>query len=519
LFRGFLFFAVNIDEYLIKGDDVKLNQKEEKMVAMQNGCICCTLREDLLIEIAKLAKEGRFDYLVIESTGISEPMPVAETFTFNTPATILGNAHRPLSDIARLDTMVTVIDALNFYKDLSSVEMVAERENKDKMEVADEDNRSIAHLLVDQVEFANVILLNKMDLVSEGVAAEIEALLHRMNPRAKIFRTQHSQIAFSEVINTGAFDMEGFTDVLLKEHGVLAEAPPARRPESLEYGISSFVYRREKPFHPDRLNEMLGTQLPNVLRCKGICWLAHRNNMVVDWNGVSEIIFLEPGGPWAADMAEDERSEIPQHLLSRIRPDDPFGDRRQELVIIGKDLDRTQVESILDKCLLTDDEMKEGPEAWEQYEDPFGLNLEDDEEDFSYNTNLGQGDSIPSLFSSSNLNEVMERVFDLGNTVNVGVATRTGGLHGDLSKWIKSLLTTIKEKIDEREEAGEDPEDDDELALLGEHVSYFEGDLSDKKLFLQFKKGLRTLITEAFAPIVGKKQAKSKSFLSGLPPD
>lgn len=519
--------AVNIDEYLIKGDDVKLNQKEEKMVAMQNGCICCTLREDLLIEIAKLANEGRFDYLVIESTGISEPMPVAETFTFNAPASVLGVTHSPLSSVARLDTMVTVVDAHNFYKDIASVEMVAAQQQQEKeqrkaadaMDIAvpEEDNRSIAHLLADQIEFANVILLNKMDLISDESAREIEEMLKRMNPRAKLFRTQHSSVALSEVINTGLFDMESFTDVLLKEHGVLADAPPARRPESIEYGISSFVYRRERPFHPERLNVALGKQLPNVYRSKGIVWLAHRSDMVLDWNGVGEIIFLEPGGPWAADMTDEARGELPSHLLSRIRPNDPFGDRRQEIVIIGKDLDKAAVEAVLDGCLVTEEEMIAGLEAWLEFSDPFGFPLGDDDDGMDFNTNLGQGDHCPAVSKSHNLLQTLEDVLDLKNSFNIGVASRTESMKPELSQFIDSLLEKCQEKLAEiAEQQNEGGEPGDESEVLGEHVSYFEGDLSNKKLFVQLKKGLKALISDAFSPIVGKKKSHLKTFLKGV---
>ena len=323
---------------------------------MTNGCICCTLREDLLQEVTRLAREGRFDYLLIESTGISEPLPVAETFTFPM------EDETSLSDIAQLDTMVTVVDARNILDKLQTLDTLADLE----IGVDEEDERSIADLLVDQLEFADVLILNKTDLVSDKDVNRIKALLQRMNPRAKLIQTQYGRIAPTEILNTGRFDFEvaaSFDEWLSDE---------IHTPETEEYGIHSFVYRQPRPFHPARLYKAITEDdlLEDVIRSKGICWLATRHDMAGMWSQAGLVISLDPAGTWWADASEDEiPDEMRDDIASLIQGE--YGDRRQELVFIGVEMKEAVLRDRLDACLLTDDEMQQPISVWATYSDPF----------------------------------------------------------------------------------------------------------------------------------------------------
>ena len=285
---------INIDAGLVRDGGAALSRTEEKLVEMTNGCICCTLREDLLQEVTRLAGEGRFDYLMIESTGISEPLPVAETFTFPLED---GSS---LGDVAQLDTMVTVIDAKNILRELETLDTLAERQ----IGVDDDDERTIVDLLVDQIEFADVILLNKSDLVNADEINLIEDLIQRMNPRAKLIQTEYGRIPPSEILNTGRFDFDaaaGFDEWLSGEE---------HTPETEEYGIGSFAYRQRRPsaFHPERLYRAITEDdiLDGVIRSKGICWLATRHDMAGMWSQAGQLISLEPAGTWWADASDDE---------------------------------------------------------------------------------------------------------------------------------------------------------------------------------------------------------------------
>jgi len=347
---------INIDAGLVRDGGAALSRTEEKLVEMTNGCICCTLREDLLQEVARLAGEGRFDYLLIESTGISEPLPVAETFTFPL------EDGASLSEIARLDTMVTVVDAKNILCELDTLDTLADRE----MSIDDEDERTIVDLLVDQIEFADVILLNKTDLVGADEINRITALLGRMNPRAKLIQAQYGQISSTEILNTGRFDFDaaaGFDEWLSDE---------AHTPETEEYGIRSFVYRQRRPFHPARLYQAIteDDMLDGVVRSKGICWLATRHELAGMWSQAGQLISLEPAGTWWADAPDDE---IPDEMRESVKVlmDGDYGDRRQELVFIGVELDEAALRAKLDACLLTDAEMARGISMWTDYHDPF----------------------------------------------------------------------------------------------------------------------------------------------------
>jgi G3E family GTPase len=355
---------VNIDSRLVRDGGATLSRVDEQLVEMSNGCICCTLREDLLVEVGKLAVAGRFDYLLIESTGVSEPMPVAETFTFEIPDA-QGNPFT-LGDVARLDTMVTVVDAHNFLKDYVASESLVER----NLAAAEGDERTITDLLLDQVEFANVLVLNKTDTVSEAELGKLEGILRALNPEARLIRTEFGRLPLRAVLNTGLFNME----TAAQAAGWLKELRGEHTPETEEYGISSFVYRRYRPFHPTRLWQAVNADWSGagVVRSKGFFWMASRYDEAGLWSQAGALLRIEYAGRWYATLPESERPQrladdniIDQHW------DPEHGDRRQELVFIGANLSRELVEGVLDSCLLTDVEMSAGPAAWAAYDDSF----------------------------------------------------------------------------------------------------------------------------------------------------
>lgn len=350
---------INIDARLVRDSGAQLSRTDERLVEMTNGCICCTLREDLLVEVMRLAREERFDYLLIESTGISEPLPVAETFTFEDEDGLT------LGDYAELDTMVTVVDAHNFLRQYRAADDLAAM----GIGVDDEDERTIAELLVDQVEFADVLVINKVDLAVEGDLLRLEAILRRLNPTARILRAQQGHVALKNVLNTKSFRLEQaaqFPEWLKEERG-------SHIPETEEYGIGSFVFRARRPFHPARLMETLESdQLDSVVRSKGIIWLATRHNQVGIWSQAGDVVMLECGGAWWSASPQDELPTDPT-LRAEIDAvtEGEFGDRRQELIVIGEDMDEDDVRAALNACLLTDEEMVPGWRRWRQMEDPF----------------------------------------------------------------------------------------------------------------------------------------------------
>lgn len=348
---------VNIDAQLVRAGEAALSRTEERLVELTNGCICCTLREDLLVEVARLAREGRFDYLLIESTGIAEPLPVAETFTFP------GPDGATLGEIARLDTMVTVVDAYNFPRDLASLDELRDRD----LAAGDEDDRTIGDLLIEQVEFADVIVLNKVDLVAAADLDRLEALLRKLNPTARIIRSAFGQVPLDQILNTGLFSFERAAQM----PGWLQELRGEHTPETEEYGISSFVFRSRRPFHPQRFWDLLHDEWPGVLRSKGIFWLATRMEQCGIWSQAGASCQIEPGGWWWA--ASDEQPDDPaeQAALAAIW-DEQWGDRRQELVLIGQEMDEAALRARLEACLLTDAEMALGPAGWAALPDPFG---------------------------------------------------------------------------------------------------------------------------------------------------
>lgn len=352
---------VNIDSELLRSSEVEVKKQEPELVEMSNGCICCTLRDDLLKEVDQLAASGKFDYLLIESTGISEPMPVAATFAFRNPET-----SKALMDLCRLDTMVTVVDAstfLDYAGESTSLKSLGQS-------VGEQDHRTLTTLLVDQLEFADVILLNKADLVGREDLQKIETTVKKLNPQASLLRTLHCQVALSEILNTGLFDLERAKTM----PGWYQELNGNHLPETEEYGISSFVYRARRPFHPDRLGKLGEENWKDVLRSKGFLWMATNNDEIMLWSQAGDVISLEPHGRWWATIPKErwKIKDSDRDWLAQ-RWQEPYGDRRQELVFIGVELDPEAITARLDAALLTDTEMNEGPEAWSSYGAPTQL--------------------------------------------------------------------------------------------------------------------------------------------------
>jgi G3E family GTPase len=350
---------VNIDSATV-ANEVSLNRSDEKLVEMSNGCICCTLREDLLLEVTKLARDGRFDYLVIESTGISEPLPVAETFTFSDEDGI------SLSDVATLDTMVTVVDAVNFLKDYE--EALSLQETGESL--GEEDERSVSDLLVDQVEFADVILISKTDLVDTADIERLKAILKTLNTHAKISSITQGQVDIDTVLNTGLFDFERAQNA----PGWLKEMRGEHIPETEEYGISSFSFLARRPFHPEKFYHFLHDteKFGKLIRSKGYFWLASRPQFSGQWNqagGIAHYGFAAmfwksvPKKDWPTD--EESLNAIQKQWV------EPFGDMRQELVFIGQQLDQGAMTNALNECLLSDDELLKGKSYWTTLSDPF----------------------------------------------------------------------------------------------------------------------------------------------------
>jgi len=350
---------INIDSAIVQSE-VSLNRSEEKLVEMSNGCICCTLREDLLEEVTKLSKEGRFDYLVIESTGISEPLPVAETFTFADENGV------SLSDVADLDTMVTVVDAVNFMNDYDQAKYLQDTGES----LGEEDERSVADLLVDQVEFADVILISKTDLVSSADIERLTAILKTLNTDAKIVPISQGQVNIDEVLNTGLFDFERAQQA----PGWLKEMRGEHVPETEEYGIGSFTYEARRPFHPEKFHEFLhGTdKYGKLIRSKGYFWLASRPEFAGQWSQAGGIARYGFAGMFWKAIPEKNWPTDEEYLAS-IKNSwvEPFGDMRQELVFIGQGLDKSGMTSALDDCLLSDEDVLRGKAYWTTLQDPF----------------------------------------------------------------------------------------------------------------------------------------------------
>lgn len=351
---------INIDGSQVQRD-VSLNRSEEKLVEMSNGCICCSLREDLLEEVGHLARDGRFDYLLIESTGIAEPLPVAETFTFR------GEDGHSLADSARLDTMVTVVDGLNFLHDLQAAESLASRDES----LGEEDERSITDLLIEQVEFADVLLLSKIDLISSAERDELLAILRRLNSHAEIVPMSMGQVPLERILNTGRFDFEraaqapGWLKALRGEHV----------PETEEYGIASTAWRARRPLHPERFFNFINREWTNgrLLRSKGFFWLASKYQEAGSWSQAGGLMRHGFAGRWWRFVPKEQWPEDDEGVQAIMRNwQAEVGDCRQELVFIGQHIDFAQLTAELEACLLDDAEMALGSEAWRSLPDPFG---------------------------------------------------------------------------------------------------------------------------------------------------
>jgi G3E family GTPase len=362
---------VNIDAQLVRGGEASLSRTEERLVEMTNGCICCTLRDDLLQEVAQLAAEGRFDYLLIESTGIGEPLPVAATFTFETENGV------SLSQVARLDTMVTVIDAERFRHDLGSLDDLRARQ----LALGDADQRTIPDLLIDQVEFADILVINKADRVDEPAMGELQAVLRHLNPDAEQLVTSRGLVPPQQILGTHRFDFEKAEAA----PGWQQELSGVHIPESEEYGIGSFVYRARRPFHPDRLWRRVSEGLPGVLRAKGFFWIASRPHLMVSWSQAGQLLEVQPAGFWyAAIDQQDWELDDEQREALEVDWHPDVGDRKQELAIIGQHLDVSGLTTMLDACLLTAEETARGESYWTTLTDPFPIwELADDERDAS----------------------------------------------------------------------------------------------------------------------------------------
>ncbi|PZO86422.1 MAG: 4-hydroxytetrahydrobiopterin dehydratase [Micavibrio aeruginosavorus] len=351
---------VNIDAALIEKSGANLSHTEEKMVELSNGCICCTLREDLLKEVSELAKSGKYDYLLIEGTGIAEPLPIASTFEFR------DENDFSLSDFTRLDTMVTVVDAANFIRDYGSREFLSERG-----EVAGEgDDRTIVDLIVEQIEFANVVVLNKCDLVSPAELSTVRSIVRALNAKAKIVEAIHSVIEASEILNTGLFNLEE-----AQEHPLWAQELYNFKdhvPETEEYGVRSFVYRARRPFDPQKFYQFLSTEWKGVVRAKGFFWLASRPDFVGEVSQAGAFVRHQGIGRWWAAIPKHKwpQSDAFSDVVDRYWDAD-YGDRRQEIVFIGIDYDETDLRRRLDACLYEGE--WEVPAVWGGGSDPFPL--------------------------------------------------------------------------------------------------------------------------------------------------
>lgn len=351
---------INIDADLVRAE-TELSRTDETLVEMSNGCICCTLRDDLLAEVRRLAEEGRFDYLLIESTGISEPLPVAATFDFR------DENGESLSDVARLDTMVTVVDAVNLLRDYSSHEFLHDRGES----MGDEDNRTLVHLLTDQIEFADVVILNKVDDADPHQVDAARKIIRSLNADARIIETNHSDVPTETILDTGLFDYEK-----AHEHPFWAKelyGYADHLPETEEYGVTSFVYRARLPFDPTRIHELLNADLPGVIRAKGHFWIATRPDWVAEFSLAGALSSVNPLGTWWASVPI-ERWPSEEHAQAYLAAhwQEPWGDRRQEIVFIGSGINWPELRSKLDSCLVPKN-LAFSPDTLPDMPDPFPL--------------------------------------------------------------------------------------------------------------------------------------------------
>ena len=350
---------VNIDAALVRDGGANLSRTEEQLVEMTNGCICCTLRDDLLSEVRALAEQNRFDYLLIESTGIAEPLPIAATFDFR------DENGRSLADVARLDTMVTVVDAANLLIDYGSADFL-----RDRGETAgDGDNRTLVDLLVEQIEFADVVVLNKIGTATQDQGDAARKIVVALNPDARIIEADFGKVEPRAVLGTGLFDF-----LKAEQHPLWFKELYGfgdHVPETEEYGIRSFVYRARRPFEPAAFKRFLDKSWPGVVRAKGFFWLATRPYYVGELSQAGALVRTQKMGLWWAAVP---KSQWPQDagFLKMMEPylDPVWGDRRQELVFIGADpMSEAAIRAELDACLVGDQAFL--PERWKALPDPF----------------------------------------------------------------------------------------------------------------------------------------------------
>lgn len=351
---------VNIDAGIVERENM-LSRSEEKLVEMSNGCICCTLRADLLEEVKRLAEENRFDYLLIESTGISEPLPVAQTFSYQDEEKGID-----LSQLSILDTLVTVVDCYNFMNDFATAEKLNDR----RMGMNDGDDRTIVNLLIDQIEYANVIILNKTDLISESKLDQLRLFMQKLNADARIITSQMGQVDLRLIMNTGLFDFEKSSESPLWK----AELNKKHTPETEEYGIRSFVYRNQKPFHPERLWNYIQSQWPSsIMRSKGLFWIASRPDYALSWSQAGGSLRADKAGTWWCTMPYQDRinyaSFVDHQKEIESRWTLAFGDRHNELVLIGQDMNERDIITELNQCLCTDKEIENMTKI--RFKDPF----------------------------------------------------------------------------------------------------------------------------------------------------
>lgn len=332
---------VNIDADLVRSGGAELSHTDETLVEMSNGCICCTLRDDLLTEVRRIAEEGRFDYLLIESTGISEPLPVAATFEFR------DECGESLSDVARLDTLVTVVDAVNLLKDFSSHDFLSDRGET----LGEEDERTLVHLLTDQIEFADVVVLNKVGSASAGQVDAARKIIRSLNADARILEADYSVVAPADILNTGLFDFEKAHEHPLWAKELYGFADHV--PETEEYGVASYVYRARRPFDPAKIHALLNGPMPGVIRAKGHFWIGTRPEYVLEFSLAGALSSISPLGTWWASVPmyrwpDDERAQA----YAKANWAEPFGDRRQEIVVIGAGIDWPALKERMDACLI-----------------------------------------------------------------------------------------------------------------------------------------------------------------------
>ena len=350
---------VNIDASLVRDGEANLSRTDEQLVEMTNGCICCTLRDDLLKEVHALASENRFDHLLIESTGISEPLPVASTFEFRDEDGV------SLIDVSKLDSMVTVVDAVSLLLNYGSSDFL-----RDRGETAgDEDDRTLVDLLVDQIEFADTIILNKVSDASDEQLVAARKIIKSLNPDAIIMETDFSKVELKDVLGTNRFDFDKAHEHPLwyKELNGFADHVP----ETEEYGIRSFVYRARKPFDPVKLQAFINTTWPGVVRAKGFFWLATRPRYVGEISMAGAQVRTEKLGLWWAAAPKELWPEDPQwHAAMEPYLDEVWGDRRQEIVFIGTDpMSEAAIKKQLDDCLIQAPAFL--PKLWENLAVPF----------------------------------------------------------------------------------------------------------------------------------------------------